>query len=313
MTATQGRAGVISEADADRSPEGGPTRGRGSVSAPSKRASTTPEGSYGTPSAFKELRNSRELFNNLTLRELRSKYKRSWLGWTWSMINPLAYTAIYTIVFKYFLHAVAAPGANGLNVYALWLLCALLPWNFFQTAVTTAIGSLTGNANLIKKSYFPRQLLPIASVSAALVSHFIEMGLLVVALLAFGDYQSLIYLPMTVFLILVMVTFAIGLGLLLGVLNVYFRDVEHFMMIFFLVWMYLTPIVYSPSYLHGKTIFIIKLNPITDATIAFRNALYYGTMPGPFELAAIVIAAVVALVVGWVVFCKYEGRLAEEL
>jgi ABC-type polysaccharide/polyol phosphate export permease len=267
----------------------------------------------GSPSAFGELRNSRELFNNLTLRELRSKYKRSWLGWTWSMINPLAYTAIYTIVFKYFLHAPALTGANGLNVYALWLLCALLPWNFFQTAVTTAIGSLTGNANLIKKSYFPRQLLPVASVAAALVSHFIEMGLLVAALLAFGDYQALIYLPMTVFLILIMVTFAIGLGLLLGVLNVYFRDVEHFMMIFFMVWMYLTPIVYAPSYLHGKTITIIKLNPITDATIAFRNALYYGKVPTLPDLGAITLAAVVSVLVGWKVFAKYEGRLAEEL
>jgi ABC-type polysaccharide/polyol phosphate export permease len=263
--------------------------------------------------AAAELLSARELFSNLTLRELRSKYKRSWLGWTWSMINPLAYTAIYTVVFKYFLHAVAPPGANGLNIYALWLLCALLPWNFFQTAVTTSIGSLTGNANLIKKSYFPRQLLPIASVSAALVSHFIEMGLLVVALVAFGDYQALIYLPITIFLILVMVVFAIGLGLLLGVLNVYFRDVEHFMMIFFMVWMYLTPIVYPPTYLHGNVLLLLKLNPVTDASLSFRDALYYGTMPSPLEMGYVVLAACISLAVGWTVFDHFEGRLAEEL
>lgn len=263
--------------------------------------------------AVAELRGSKELFANLTLRELRSKYKRSFLGWTWSMINPLAYTVIYTIVFKYFLHAQTTPGANGLDVFALWLLCALLPWNFFQAAVTTAIGSLTSNANLIKKSYFPRQLLPISSVSAALVSHFIEMGLLIVALVAFGDYQSVVYLPVTLAFILLMVVFATGLGLLLGVLNVYFRDIQHFMMIFFMVWMYLTPIVYPPTYLHGRTLTLIKLNPVTDATLAFRDALYYGRLPGLAETGAVVLAAAVALIVGWTVFKHFEGRLAEEL
>lgn len=229
------------------------------------------------------------------------------------MINPLAYTAIYTVVFKYFLHAVAPPGANGLNVYALWLLCALLPWNFFQAAVTTSIGSLTGNANLIKKSYFPRQLLPVASVSAALVSHFIEMGLLIVALVAFGDFDSLLYLPVTVALILVMVLFAIGLGLLLGVLNVYFRDIEHFMMIFFMIWMYLTPIVYPPTYLHGTEVTIIKANPITEASLAFRDALYYGKLPSALEVGYLLLAACCALLIGWTVFNRFEGRLAEEL
>ncbi|MGH9920776.1 MAG: ABC transporter permease [Nitrososphaerales archaeon] len=258
-----------------------------------------------------ELFSARELFANLTLRELRSKYKRSWLGWTWSMINPLAYTVIYTVVFKYFLHATATPGK--IDVYALWLLCALLPWNFFQAAVTTSIGSLTGNGNLIKKSYFPRQLLPMASVSSALVSHFIEMGLLVTALLAFGDYQSLIYLPVTFMLIIIMVVFAIGLGLLLGALNVYFRDIEHFMMIFFMIWMYLTPIVYPPTYLHGKEIVLIKLNPLTEASVAFRDALYYGKLPTALEVGYLLLAACVALVVGWLVFDHFEARLAEEL
>lgn len=269
--------------------------------------------SPGPLSAWREVRNSRELFANLTLRELRSKYKRSWLGWGWSMVNPLAYTAIYTIVFHFVLRAAPSPGVNGLSVFALWLLCALLPWNFFQMSVNAAISSLPANDNLIKKSYFPRQLLPMSSVAAALVSHFIEMGLLILALAAFGDYEAFFFLPMTFFLIMMMVVFATGLGLLLGVANVYFRDVQYFMTILFLAWMYLTPIVYPPTVLHGTAEFLAKLNPMTDATIAFRDGLYYGTLPSPIELGAVITAAAITFAIGWTVFAKHEGRLVEEL
>jgi ABC-type polysaccharide/polyol phosphate export permease len=264
-------------------------------------------------SAWREIRNYKELFFNLALRELRSKYKRSWLGWGWSMVNPLAYTAIYTIVFHFVLRAAPTPGVNGLSVFALWLLCALLPWNFFQIAVMSAIGSLPGNDNLIKKSYFPRQLLPVSSVAAALVSHFIEMGLLVLALAAFGDYQAFFFIPMTFLLIIIMVVFATGLGMLFAVANVYFRDVQYFMTIFFLGWVYLTPIVYPPTVLHGNFLFIAKLNPMTDASIAFRDGLYYGSLPSPIDLGAIITAAAITFAVGWTVFAKFESRLVEEL
>src|SRR5579875_4159831 len=95
-------------------------------------------------------RSSRELFINLTLRELRSKYKRSFLGWTWSLVTPLATMAVYTIVFRLFLRSTPEPGVHGLNVYALFLMCGLLPWTFFSMCVMGAIGSLVGNASLIQ-------------------------------------------------------------------------------------------------------------------------------------------------------------------
>ena len=118
-------------------------------------------------------RSSRELLVNLTLRELRSKYKRSFLGWAWSMLNPLATMAVYTIVFLLFFRATPDPGVNGLNVYSLFLMCGLLPWTFFSMTVMGAIGSLVGNASLIQKSYFPRKLLPASNLGANLVTHLI--------------------------------------------------------------------------------------------------------------------------------------------
>jgi ABC-2 type transport system permease protein len=259
-------------------------------------------------------RASRELFNNLALRELRSKYKRSFLGWAWSLANPLAMMVVYTLVFKYFLHIKPSPGVpSGLNVFALFLLCALLPWNFFQLSVTGCIGSLTGNESLIKKTYFPREVLPGATVGANLVSHLIEMGLLLLALLAFGNWRAVVYLPFVVLLTALMALFALGLGLMLSAFNVYFRDVQHFMGILFLVWLYLTPIIYPLSYVPPRYQSLLKLNPMTDATLCYRNAWYDGTHPGWLQLAYFAAWAVGTLAVGMLVFNRLEAGLAEEL
>lgn len=261
-----------------------------------------------------EYRASKELFYNLTLRDLRSKYKRSFLGWTWSLINPLVNTLVYTVVFAYFLKVQIPPGRpSGLHLYALHLLCAMLPWNFFVASVTGSIGSLIGNGNLIKKSYFPRSLLPSAMVAGNLVSHGIEMTLLLFVLVCFGDYQALYYLPVTALIVFLIAIFGLGLGLAVSALNVYFRDIEHFMNILFLVWFYATPVVYPISVVPGKLLLIDKLNPMTDASISLYATLYNGTHPGVLQMIYLGAAALVALVIGLKVFTKLEGRLAEEL
>jgi ABC-2 type transport system permease protein len=259
-------------------------------------------------------RASRELFNNLALRELRSKYKRSFLGWAWSLANPLAMMVVYTLVFKYFLHIKPAPGIpSGLDVFALFLLCGLLPWTFFQLSVNSCIGSLTGNESLIKKTYFPREILPGAAVGANLVSHLIEMGLLLVALLAFGNWRALIYLPFVVLLTILMASFALGFGLMLSAANVYFRDIQHFVGILFLVWLYLTPIIYPLSYVPHHYQSLLKLNPMTDAVLSYRAAWYDGTHPGWMELAYFAAWALGMFAVGLLVFNRLEAGLAEEL
>jgi ABC-2 type transport system permease protein len=259
-------------------------------------------------------RASRELFNNLALRELRSKYKRSFLGWAWSLANPLATMLVYTVVFKYFLHIKPAPGIpSGLDVFALFLLCGLLPWTFFQLSVNSCIGSLTSNESLIKKTYFPREILPGATVGANLVSHLIEMGLLLVALLAFGNWRALVYIPFVVLLTILMASFALGFGLMLSAANVYFRDIQHFVGILFLVWLYMTPIIYPLSYVPPHYQSLLKLNPMTDAVLSYRAAWYDGTHPGWMELAYFAAWALGMLAVGLIVFNRLEAGLAEEL
>jgi ABC-type polysaccharide/polyol phosphate export permease len=279
-----------------------------------------------------EYRSSRELFANLALRELRSKYKRSFLGWAWSMINPLANTLVYTVVFAYFFHTHPTKGSpSGLTPYAIYLLCALLPWNFFQTGIMSSVGGLIGNGNLIKKTYFPRSLIPGSAVAAALVAHLIEMGVLLAIVLLFGNYYALIYLPFTLLTMMLTAVFALGLGLMFSVLNVYFRDIEHFLGIFFLLWLYGTPIVYPNNIIltrtvngvadgvryfpdtHIKLMSIMKINPMTEMELLMRETLWNGTFPDWLQLLYYAAWAFAALWVGLKVFAHFEPRLAEEL
>src|SRR5579862_8866698 len=162
---------------------------------------------------LREYAGYKELFYNLTLRELRSKYKRSVVGWGWSMINPLANMLIYTIVFSDLFKILAPYGLpSGLDSYALMYLAGMLPWTMFQGSVMESMGSLLGNQNLIQKTYFPRELIPGATVASKLVSHLIEMSLLVVAIVAFGNWRALPFLPAVLVLIAFMTMFSLGLA-----------------------------------------------------------------------------------------------------
>jgi ABC-2 type transport system permease protein len=269
-----------------------------------------------------EYRTSRELFYNLTLRELRSKYKRSVLGWAWSLLNPLATMLIFTLVFSYFLKAPIPVGQpSGLKSFSLYLLCALLPWNYMNNGVFGSIGTLVGNANLIKKTYFPRELLVAAQVGSCLVSFLIEMSILLIALLVFGNLWFA-YLPGVLVLALILSLYVTGLGLMFSVFNVYFRDVQHLMGIVFQVWFYVTPIVYPLSLVPIKVRMfgylvpakaLYRLNPMVGFAEAFRRCLYDLRMPSLGSVAYLFVVSVATLLLGLFIFSKLEGKLAEEL
>ncbi len=272
-----------------------------------------------------EYAGSRELLGNLTQRELRGKYKRSALGWAWSLINPLALAAIFTfvfgVVFKSRLAALGNSDLHGIAAYPLFLLAGLLPWNFLSNGITGSIGGLVGNANLVKKVYFPREILIGASVLSWDVSLLIELSVLGIALLVVGNVW-LVFLPLLLLVVVLQTLFVIGIGLLLAILNVYFRDVQHFVSIFLQLWFYATPIVYPISYLqkhdgpllgpiHVLTIY--KLNPMTDFVEAYHSMLIGLTWPSWAELGYAAGCSVAMLAFGMYVFNRLEPRLAEEL
>jgi ABC-2 type transport system permease protein len=269
-----------------------------------------------------EIASSRDLMVNLTLRELRSKYKRSVLGWAWSLLNPLAIMLIFTVVFRFFLKIDIPPGdPSGLHVFAFFLLCGLLPWNFLSNGMSGGMTALVGNANLIKKVYFPRQVLVAANTASWVVSLLIELGVLAVALLIAGNFVLPWLLPVLV-LIVIQTVFVAGIALMLGVLNVYFRDVQHLVGIVLQLWFYSTPIVYpltlvpEQATLFGAEIPVLtlfKLNPMVGFVEAYRDLLYDLRLPPLADLSYLVAVSVVTLAVGLAVFNRLEPKLAEEL
>jgi ABC-2 type transport system permease protein len=268
-------------------------------------------------STFTELRGARDLFANLTLRELRSKYKRSFLGWSWSLLNPLATMAIFTIVFAKLLRITPEPGdPSGLDVFALFLLCGLLPWNFLSNGMTGGMGALVGNANLVRKVWFPRETLVAANVASWLVSLAIELAVLLVALLVAGN-MVLPWIPVLLLLIALQCAFVLGIALVLSVFNVYFRDTQHLLGIVLQIWFYATPIVYPVSQVRGSVstpVFrLYEANPMFVFVESYRDVLYDLRFPPLWRMLAMAGYATVALVVGVVVFRRLEPKLAEEL
>lgn len=268
-------------------------------------------------STLTQINASRELLWNLTLRELRTKYRRSILGWTWSLLNPLATVVIYGFVFGRLFGSTAPQGdPSGLDNFAFFLLCALLPWNFFVMVQTTAMGAVIGNAGLVKKVAFPREVLPLSQVGHGIVQFSIEMALLAVVLLFF-ETAFLAWLPVTVILMVLLAMFSAGLGLALSAVGVYFRDLPYLWGIILQVWFFATPIVYPPSLIEDKlpswAYNLASLNPMFGFSQAFRATLYDGTAPGLTTILGLAAVSLVTLVLGWKIFGRLSSRFAEEL
>lgn len=273
-------------------------------------------------SALHDVLERRELLANFVLRELRGKYKGTALGWFWSLLNPLASTLILTIVFGAILRVTPSVGADGLQNYTVFLLCALLPWNYFSGVVTGGMQALVANGNLIKKTAFPRQLLVLANSGALFVTFLIEMAVLAALLLILGADPLLWLLP-SVLLMALLAVFATGLALIFAVANVYFRDSAHFVAIGMQVLFYATPIIYPITLVQhvSATSWVARwhipalynANPLVHFSEAFRAMLYQHHLPGLMTTLAVIVSSALSLVIGWAIFTRFSKRLAEEL
>lgn len=263
-----------------------------------------------------------ELLWNLTLRELRSKFKRSALGWLWSIINPLANIAIYTLVFGVFFKVRPPVGdPSGLKAYGFFLVCGLLPWTYLTNGLGGATQSITANEGLVKKVYFPRAVLPGASTLAWLASFGVELSVLGVVLIVAGN-MVIPWIPIVLVLMVLQTAFVLGIGMLLAAFNSYFRDVQHFLAIALNIWFYSTPILYPPEQIPRHVSFlgvavplreILVLNPMAIFVDAYRDVLYNLRFPTPTQWVALIVMSFGSLVVGGLGFSRLEANLAEEL
>jgi len=275
---------------------------------------------------IREVWAARELLAFLTLREVKGKYKRTVFGQLWSLANPLAAMLIYTLVFAFIIRVHPDPGnPSGLNVFALWLLCGLLPWTFFSQVVNAGLASIVDNAGLIQKVYFTRIVLPLSSVASVAFNWLFEMGVLLVALAIFGSFIWP-WIPLLLVMMVLLAAFASGVALLLSVANVYFRDTQYFVSILLQLWMYLTPIIYPGNLVDalsnrvggvagtGITIGdIYRLNPMEHFVAVFRQLLYDNRWPDGLDLLNCAVWAIAVAFIGVIVFHRVERRLAETL
>jgi lipopolysaccharide transport system permease protein len=251
----------------------------------------------------------RGLIQSLVARELKARYRGSVLGFFWSFVNPLLLLAVYSFVFT----TIMPNRVAGVQPYALFMLCGILPWTWFAASLTEASGSLIAGGNLIKKVLFPAEILPLVTVLANMVHFFLALPIVVLFLLLYQhppDGSDLIWFPVAV---LVQVVFTAGLALGLSALTVHFRDIRDILANFLMLWFFSTPIIYpwfQAEVQPYRTFF--NLNPFTHLAISYQEILFF---PGPMGhwrwLLALGAASVLVFLAGYWLFDRLRDSFAE--
>jgi lipopolysaccharide transport system permease protein len=267
---------------------------------------------------LKDLWQHRELLYNMTVKELKVKYKRSVLGFIWSFMTPLIMLLVFSVVFAILIRS------EDIHWFVVYLMAGLLPWFFFVNSLMQSVGSVVNNPGLVKKVYFPREILPLGALGANMFHFILQMLVFFVFLLAIRWHFS-IYLLLFPVIFILEVAFTTGLVLLISAANVYLRDVEHFVEVATMAWFWLTPIVYPIGLVSdtiGKYFFLFLANPMTNIVLLWQyiiyNPYYYAPKAGVAYLSfwgilGTAVGSVALLVFGYYFFSKTERGFAEQI
>ena len=269
---------------------------------------------------MRELWDYRDLLYNLVVRNLKVRYKNSVLGILWSLLNPLLMMLVFTFVFK------VLRGSSRLPAYPAFILSGLLAWNLFNTSIMGAIGSIVGNAHLIKKVYFPREVLPISVVLSNLAHYLLALPVYFALATALGRAPTtwVLLLPAV---IIVQLFFTLGVSFILATLNVFYRDTQIVMEVVLLAWLFLSPIFYSvtevaPNGVRIAGLFLSSydvqrwyriLNPMASILASYRDILYWGAQPGLDFFMRTAVTAIFFLIVGYLIFLRFCPVFGEEI
>ena len=256
-------------------------------------------------SFINELFNYREFLKTSIQKEFRGKYKKSFLGVLWSFISPLCQLLIYAIVFPFILK-------NNIQNYTVFLIVALMPWTFFNGTIVQSAACIVNNAGIVKKVYFPREILPISIVTSNLINFLITQIIVVFALLisGIGIGKSIIAFPI---IVLLQYIFQLGLAFIFSAITVFIRDVEYIINIFMMLMFYLCPIVYNADMIPEYFLKFFKLNPMFHIISYYRTILYDKEIPNFLEIGKLFVICFIILIVGYELFKKLQKRFAEEL
>lgn len=264
----------------------------------------------GVVQTLKEVWTYREMVASFVRRDLRGRYKGSVLGFLWTFLNPLLQMLVYSVVFSVILR-------SGIDDYYVYLFIALIPWIFFSSSIQGGSTAVINQKDMVKKIYFPREVLPISLVT----TNFVNMLLcfLVVFAVTFlsgrmpTQPEHFLALLCLIPVFAVEYILALGMSFLAASVTVYFRDMEHILGILVMAWQYMTPVMYSYDIIPAAIKPIFLLNPMTSIIVAYREILYYQKIPDLTGLIWSLFLGVVVLVFGWCVFSRLKRRFAEEL
>lgn len=248
----------------------------------------------------------RQMIFRLVKRDLRGRYKGSVLGFLWTFLNPLLQLVVYSLVFSAIMRV-------GIENYYIFLFVGLVPWLFFSSCLTGGASCIWQQQDLVKKIYFPREVLPIAFVLSQFVNMLLTFIVIFIVLFISGqgvNPVALLFLPV---IMLVELVLALGITMILSGLTVYFRDLEYIFSIVSMAWMYLTPVMYSVDMVPPEYEHLFYLNPMTPIIIAYRDVLYYQQIPQLRTLLSGFSVGVIIFVAGWFVFSRMKRNFAEEL
>jgi lipopolysaccharide transport system permease protein len=251
----------------------------------------------------------RGLIQSLVARELKARYRGSALGFFWSFINPLLLLLVYSFVFTYVLEN----RTEGIQPYALFMFCGILPWNWFSSSLTESAGSLIAGGNLIKKVLFPAEILPIVSVLSNMVHFFLGLPILVAFLIYYRrwpDPLDLLWFPVVV---LVQLVFTAALALMLSALSVHFRDIRDLLTNILMLWFFATPIIYPWTQSNvSRYKWVFNLNPFTHLAISYQEILFFRGPMGHWRwLLALGAGSVVLFLAGYWLFDRLRDSFAE--
>ena len=254
---------------------------------------------------FNELYQYREFLITSIKKDFRGKYKKSFLGVLWSFLNPLFQLLIYAIVFPLILK-------SNVENYTVFLIVALMPWTFFNNIIVQSAACIVSNAGIVKKVYFPREILPISTATSNLINFLITQLIVLVALFisGIGIGKSILLFPVVV---LIQYILQLGLAFIFSAITVFIRDVEYIINIFMMLMFYLCPIVYEPSMIPGEFLKFFKLNPMFHIISLYRTILYDKQIPDMLSILWLFITCFIILIFGYKVFSKLQKKFAEEL
>lgn len=257
-------------------------------------------------STIREIYSYREMIKSFVRRDLRGRYQGSFLGFLWTFINPLLQLVVYSIVFSTILRA-------GIDKYYLFLFVALIPWLFFANSVTGGSMAIISQKDMVKKIYFPREVLPIAHVTSSFINMLLTFIVIFIVIIFSGTPLNPLALLCLIPVWIVEYILALGMAFLTSAITVYMRDMEHILSILIMAWQYLTPVLYSDDMIPEKYRAIYNLNPMTPVIRAYRTILYDSRVPDLSTLLSAFAMGMIVLVLGWIVFSALKKRFAEEL